>query len=194
MLASPPVNRFGYSEVAGQADEAVGDRLLGLQNLDLLIGGPCASIQRRNPGAAAPATVEDEAAAIDRPWDVEGRRHGPAPVDDADGGGKHGQAVQEVGGAVERVQHPQRVAGGFLGLFFLLGGFLAQDTVVREAADYLLGEICLRLLVGRGHRIALLVVLELYLDTLPEVPCQDFTGAAGQLDRVAFDFKDLRVI
>ena len=106
----------------------------------------------------------------------------------ADGRGEDGQAVEEVGRAVEGVQHPEGVAGRFLGFLLFLGGFLAQDAVVREAAGDFGGQVRLGCLVGGGHRVALLVVLELDLDAASEVGGQDFAGAASQFYGVALDF------
>ena len=175
----------GDGEVAGEANQPVGNGLFRLQHLHRHIIGKA---------PAAPAAVKHKAAALGRPRDVEGRRHGPAPVDHSDGRREDRQAVQEVGGAVEGVQHPERIAGRFLGLLLFLGGLLAQDSVIGEAAGDLGGEVCLRRLVGGGHRVALLLVLELDLDVASEVACQYFSRAAGQLNGVELDFEDFGIV
>ena len=195
LLACQPAGEtVGDAEVTWQADEAVGDGLLGFQHFDRLTWLLSLHCQPRDPGAAAPAAVQHEAAAVGRPRDVERRRHGAPAMDHADGRGEDRQAVEEVGGSVQRVQHPQRVPSRLLRLFLLLGGLLAQDAVAGEAAQNLGGQIRLGLLVGGGDRVALIVVLEFHLDPSPEVAGQYSPRAASNVHRVAFDLQYLRVV
>ena len=92
----------GDAEVSRQADETVGDGLFRFQHLYRLVVSVAAS---------ALAAVQYEAAVVGGPRDVEGRRDGTAPVYDPYGRGEDGQAVEEVGGAVQGVQHPQGYRG-----------------------------------------------------------------------------------
>ena len=95
----------GDAEIAGEADQAVGNGLLGFQDLGGLVVGVAAS---------SPAAVEDESAAIGGPGDVECGGDGASAMDDSDGGGEDRKAVQEVGRAVEGVEDPECVGGWFL--------------------------------------------------------------------------------
>jgi hypothetical protein len=106
-------------------------------------------------------------------------------VQHPDGYRKYRQAVEEVGGAVQRVQHPQEVRGrrvcwrragvGFRQLF------LSQHGVAGKPAGNLRHQVLLAGPVGGGHRVPLVVVLELDGHLAAEVARQHRPGAAGQL-------------
>ena len=99
------------SEVAGYTDQTAGDRLVGFVDFHWLVIGET---------AAAFVAMEHETTIIGRPGQVERGSHGPTPVQHADGRSENRQPVHEVGGAVQRVQHPEDVLGWLLGLFLFL--------------------------------------------------------------------------
>ena len=146
-----PVVRRLSSLVGQPAGEAVGDSrsspanpisllgmgLLGLQHLHRLAVGFALSCQWRYPAAAALAAVQHEAAAVCGPRHVQGRSHGPTPMDN--GRWKR----RNTGSPFRKLVVPSRGSRTtecrrrFLGLLFLLGGLLSRDAVVGKIGGWI---------------------------------------------------------
>src|SRR3990172_3697782 len=115
---------------------------------------------------------------------VDGRDDGLVPGEHPDGDREEGQVVHEVGGAVQRVEHPQKVR-----IFpYKVLAFLSQDAVAGIVPVDRGPKVLLRLPVRRGHRIVMALGLGLYLERRLEMVVQYLSRAAGVLHRLFFQF------
>ena len=106
----------------------------------------------------------------------------------ADGRRVNRQAVHEVGGAVQRVQHPEKIGGRpVVAVRRKRIVLLAQDAVGWEPPGDLFHQVGLGLLVGGGDGVLLGFVLVLHADNVAEMAGQQRAGALGELHGGGFD-------
>ena len=134
----------------------------------------------------------DAGSAGGRPGNIHGAGQRAPPVQHADRGSIHRQTVHEVGGPVQGIQDPQEIGGGPVAVSAGVV-LLAQDTVFREPARYLVNQIRLGLFVGGGDRVLLRLVLVLNAERPPEVAGQQVPRTAGKFHRGGFDLGGSRL-
>ncbi len=135
-------------------------------------------------GDPQPPVVEEGALALLGPEQLVGhgivgdaRHHGPLPLQ-GDGDREVGQAVEEVGGAVERVDDPGM---GLVGAFDE-SPLLGQDAVARTGLAQLLDQGLLGLDVRRGDEVRRPLLRDLQLHDLAEIARQAAPGLARRRD------------